>query len=61
MVVSDYFKPIDAIVIEEKPTSELPTPEDLRARMSSPKLSHIHRRCGFDTHALQRLCVADRL
>ena len=37
MVVSDYFKPIDAIVIEEKPTSELPTPEDLRARMSSPK------------------------
>ena len=36
MVVRDYSKPIDAIVVEKKPVDELPTLAELRARKSPP-------------------------
>ena len=36
MVIREYSKQIDAIIVEKTPTAELPTMEGLRARESSP-------------------------
>ena len=51
MVVSDYFKPIEAMIVREKPTDELPTSEDLRARKSPPKcLTFTKEAAALRTH-----------
>ena len=51
MVVSDYFKSIDAIIVEEMPVEELETLDDLRARKYSPTcLSFTKEAAKLRTH-----------
>lgn len=51
MVVSDYFKPIEAIIVKEKSTDQLPTSEDLRALKSTPKcLTFTNEAAALRTH-----------
>lgn len=51
MVVSDYFKPIDAVIVDEYPTPELPTLDALRACKSSPTcLTFTKDAAKFRTH-----------
>ena len=61
MVVLDYSKCVEAIIIEERATSELPTTEDLLARKHSPTCPYIHEGSRFASHALQGLCAANHI
>ena len=51
MVVLDYSKCVEAIIIEERATSELPTTEDLLARKCSPScLTFTEEAAALRTH-----------